>query len=47
MRHRSKPGSRVPRRFAFLLAVLVAVAARAEMPTDLALPIDCEPGESC
>ena len=27
--------------------LLVALAARAEAPTDLALPLDCEPGEDC
>jgi hypothetical protein len=37
----------MPRRAAFLLTVLVATAARAEARTDLALPLDCEPGQSC
>ena len=35
------------RRAAFLVTVLIAMAARAEAPTDLALPLDCEPGQSC
>ena len=37
----------MPRRTAFLIALLLAGAARAQMPTDLALPLDCEPGASC
>ncbi len=37
----------MPRLAAILAGLLVAVAARAEMPTDLALPIDCKPGEDC
>jgi hypothetical protein len=37
----------MPRRFAFGLMLLLTGAARAEMPTDLALPLDCEPGTSC
>jgi hypothetical protein len=37
----------MPRWAAFLLTVLVAMPARAEAPTDLALPLDCEPGQSC
>ena len=37
----------MPRRTAFLITLLLAGAARAEMPTDLALPLDCEPGASC
>ena len=31
----------MPRRAAFLVTLFIAVAARAEMPTDLALPLDC------
>ena len=37
----------MPRWAAFLLTVLVAMPARAEAPTDLALPLDCDPGQSC
>ena len=37
----------MPRWAAFLLTVLVAMTARAEALTDLALPLDCEPGASC
>src|SRR5688572_5478938 len=37
----------MPSRTAFLVTLLVALAARAEMPTDLALPLDCTPGEDC
>ena len=36
----------MPRSIAFLI-MLLAGAARAEVPSDLALPLDCEPGESC
>jgi hypothetical protein len=32
---------------AFLVTLLVALAAQAEAPTDLALPLDCTPGEDC
>jgi hypothetical protein len=37
----------MPQRAVFLVTALVAMAARAEAPTDLALPIDCEPGTNC
>ena len=37
----------MPSRTAFLVTLFVALAARAEMPTDLALPLDCTPGEDC
>ena len=37
----------MPRRPVLLITLLLAGAARAEMPTDLALPLDCEPGASC
>ena len=37
----------MPRPTAWLIMLLLAGAARAEMPTDLALPLDCEPGASC
>src|SRR5688500_13397185 len=32
---------------AFLVTLLIALAARAEMPSELALPVDCTPGEDC
>ena len=35
------------RRAAFLVTALIAAAARAEAPSGLALPLDCEPGQSC
>jgi hypothetical protein len=37
----------MPGRATFLVTALIAAAARAEMPTDLALPLECEPGLSC
>ena len=37
----------MPRRTALPIMLLLAGAAQAEMPTDLALPLDCEPGKSC
>jgi hypothetical protein len=32
---------------AFLVTLLIALAARAEMPSELALPVECTPGEDC
>jgi Peptidase family M23 len=37
----------MPRWFVFATMLLLAGAARAGMPTDLALPLDCTPGASC
>jgi Peptidase family M23 len=37
----------MPRLIAVTVTLLAALAARAEIPTDLALPLDCEPGLSC
>ena len=37
----------MPRITALLITLLLAGPARAGMPTDLALPLDCEPGASC
>jgi hypothetical protein len=37
----------MPRLTLVTVILLAALTARAEMPTDLALPLDCEPGQSC
>jgi hypothetical protein len=37
----------MPQRAVFLVTAFFTMAARAEAPTDLALPIDCEPGTNC
>jgi Peptidase family M23 len=37
----------MPRLTALMVVLLAALAARAEAPRDLALPLDCEPGQSC